>query len=196
MKPARTKPIHFALISLLIAGLACSQFEAIVETEQPPDTPTVIPSLTPTVDPALKGILFADDFADNSNNWLVGVDAATESVVEDGKFKVRVLLPDDSFYWFTPPVSASDVDLSVDTEFTEGAPENIAYGFLCHFKDGDNYHRVRVAPDGTYAIDKSVNAEKELSRRVDKIWRDQSGCRRGQPYPHHLQRRTSDSVHK
>lgn len=160
MRPTHVKRIRFALISLLTAGLACSQFGTMPETKQPPSTPTAIPSPAPTADPVLEGILFADDFADNSNNWRVGADSAIESVVEGGKFKVRVLAPDDSFYWFTPPVSVSEVDLSVDTEFTEGAPENIAYGFLCHYTDGDNYQRVRVAPDGTYAIDKSVNAEK------------------------------------
>lgn len=160
MKLIRMKQILFALVFLLIAGLACSQFSPIPKTGQPEPTPTVILSPTPTADPAPEGILFTDDFADNSSNWHVGSDADTESIVEDGRFKVRIFVPNDSFYWFAPPVSASEVDLSVDTEFIEGAPENIAYGFLCHFTDGDNYHRVRVAPDGTYAIDKSVNAEK------------------------------------
>ncbi|CAG1007828.1 hypothetical protein ANAEL_03587 [Anaerolineales bacterium] len=160
MKLTRTKHILFVPAFLLIAVLACSQFSSMPETGQSEPTSTVAPSPTPTADPALEGILFTDGFADNSNNWHVGADADTETVIEDGKFKVRVLVPNDSFYWFTPPVSVSEVDISVDTEFTEGAPENIAYGFLCHFTDGDNYHRVRVAPDGTYAIDKSVNGEK------------------------------------
>ena len=163
MKFTRNKRLVFTLATLITAGLACSQLEKTVVKEQlEPTSVAIAPTQELEQNPEREGVLFEDDFADNSNNWHIGVDADTESVIEDGKFKVRVLIPDDSFYWFTPPVSVSEVDLSVDTEFTEGAPENIAYGFLCHFKDGDNYHRVRIAPDGTYAIDKSVNAEKTV----------------------------------
>ena len=162
MKFTRTGQLYFALTSLVLASLACSLVETPAVTEGP--TATAIPSAVvaePTQEqkPEFGEVLLEEDFADNSNNWHVGADAETESLVENGKYKVRVLVPDDSFYWFVPPVSVSEVDMTIDTEFTEGAPENAAYGFLCHFKDGDNYHRFRIAADGTYAIDKSVSAE-------------------------------------
>jgi len=161
MKFTRIKQLYFALAALLLASLACSLVEAPAATEQPAATSVAVATPEPTQEqkPEFGEILLEENFADNSNNWYVGADAETESLVEDGKYKVRILIPDDSFYWFVPPVSISEVDMAVDTEFTEGAPENAAYGFLCHFKDGDNYHRFRVAPDGTYAIDKSVNTE-------------------------------------
>jgi hypothetical protein len=54
------------------------------------------------------------------------------------------------------------VDVSVDTEFTEGAPENAAYGVLCHYKDGDNQYRAYVAPDGYFFLDKRVSGEHVL----------------------------------
>jgi hypothetical protein len=163
MKFMHTRQLYFALATFLFASLACSLVNAPITTQQP--VPTAIPTVAvieqPTQEPTpeIGELLLEEDFADNSNNWYVGADAETESRVEDGKYKVRVLAPNDNFYWFVPPVSASEVDVTVDTEFTEGAMENAAYGFLCHFTDSNNFHRFRVAPDGTYAIDKSVNAE-------------------------------------
>lgn len=173
MKSARAKQLFFALVVLLLASLSCSSLAgpspateqpvevtsttaASVEPTQPPE-PT--PTSTSTPKPELGEIILDEQFADGSNNWYVGADTTTENIIEDGKYKVRVLVLDNSFYWFTPPVSISEVDVTVDTEFTEGAPENAAYGVLCHFKDVDNYYRFRIAPDGTYAIDKSVNTE-------------------------------------
>ena len=162
MKFTRITQLYFALTSLLLAILACSLVEAPVATEQPAATAAplgVVAEPTQEPKPEVQEILLEEDFADNSNNWHIGTDAETESRVEDGKYKVRVLVPKDNFYWFVPPVSASEVDVTVDIEFTEGAAENAAYGFLCHFTDSNNFYRFRIAPDGTYAIDKSVNAE-------------------------------------
>jgi hypothetical protein len=163
MKFSRTKQSFFALTALLIASLACSQFQASTPaaTEQPQAATSVaVASPEPTQEqkPELGEILLEEDFADNANNWYVGADADTESVVEDGKFKVRVLVQDTSFS-FDPPLTISDADITVDTEFTEGAPENAAYGFLCHAVDADNRYRIRISPDGTYSINKTVGAE-------------------------------------
>ena len=165
MNTNRTKQLSFALAALIMASLACSQFAAPAATEQPQATSQVVASPEPTKPeptqeqkPEIGEILLEEYFADNSNKWYVGLDAETESVVEDGKFKVRVLVQDTSFS-FDPPSAISEADITVDTEFTEGAPENAAYGFLCHAKDADNRYRIRIAPDGTYSINKTVAGE-------------------------------------
>lgn len=162
MNLSHTKQLFFALAALLIASLACSTLQAPAATEQPQATSVATaspePEATQEQKPDFGEILLEEDFADNSNNWFVGSDADTESVIEDGKFKVRVLVQDTSFS-FDPPLAISDADITVDVEFTEGAPENAAYGFLCHNVDADNRYRIRIAPDGTYSINKTVKAE-------------------------------------
>jgi len=165
-KFTRSKQLYFALASLLLASLACSQVSGS-STEQPAEATSVAvasaestepPAPTQTPMPALGEVILDEQFADNANNWYVGTDADTISVVEGGKFKISVLNLDTSFT-FDPPVSVSEADITVDTEFTEGAPENSGYGVTCHDKDVDNRYRVRISPDGTYAINKTVNAE-------------------------------------
>jgi hypothetical protein len=160
MKINPAKKMLSALTALLIAGLACSQFETPAATEQPQPASTATASPEPTQEQKLEvgEVILAEDFADNSGNWYVGLDTDTESVIEGGKFKVRVLVQDTSFS-FDPPAVISEADITVDTEFTEGASENAAYGFLCHAMDADNRYRIRIAPDGTYSINKTVNAE-------------------------------------
>jgi hypothetical protein len=165
MKSSRSKQLFFFVAVLLLAGLACSQVgmpPAVATTEQQPTPGSVTvsspePAQTPM--PTLGEVVFEDKFADNSNNWYVGKDKDTESIVEDGKYKVRILVPNNNFYWFASPLSVSDVDMTLDAEFAGGAPENAAYGLLCHYQDDGNYYRFRIAPDGSYTIDKSVNKE-------------------------------------
>jgi hypothetical protein len=164
MKSSRSKQLFLVPAVLLIASLACSQFGAPAATEAPvTEAPESAPIETeaPVTEaaeqnPEMGDVIFEDDFVDNSNNWYVGLDSETDSVIEDGQFKVKVLMQDTSFS-FDPPVVISDADITVDTEFLEGAPENAGYGFLCNAKDADNRYRIRIAPDGYYAINKTVN---------------------------------------
>jgi hypothetical protein len=165
MKSSRALHLILALTAMLLASLACSLAGSPAATQEKPEaTSAAVTSPDPTEipKPELGEVVLDESFTDNSNNWYVGKDADTEVALEDGKYKVRVLTL-DNFYWFTPPVSVSNVDMTVDTEFTEGAPENAAYGFLCNFKDADNHYRVRIGPDGTYSIDKRVNGGDAVS---------------------------------
>jgi len=165
-KSNRFKQLYFALASLLLASLACSQVSGS-PTEQPAGAtsvaaesaePTEPPAPTQAPMPELGEVILDEQFTDNANNWYVGTDADTISVVEGGKFKISVLNLDTNFT-FDPPVAVSEADITVDTEFTEGAPENYGYGVTCHDKDVDNRYRIRISPDGTYAINKTVNTE-------------------------------------
>ena len=165
MKSSRVLHLILALTAMLLASLACSLVGSPAATQEKPEATSAAitsPDPTETPKPELGEVVLEESFADNSNNWYVGTDSDTEVALEDGKYKVRVLTL-DNFYWFTPPVSVSNVDMTVDTEFTEGAPENAAYGFLCNFKDVDNHYRVRIGPDGTYSIDKRVNGGDAVS---------------------------------
>jgi len=167
MKKFRSRQLFLALAAVLLASLACSQVNNLgpTATQEPQGpAPTVIPSPKPTDTPASKvgEVVLEESFADNANNWYVGKDADTEVTLENGKYTVRITTL-DNFYWFTPPASISNVDVTVDTEFTEGAPENAAYGLLCNYKDADNHYRLRVGPDGTYSIDKRVGGGDPVS---------------------------------
>jgi hypothetical protein len=178
MKSSRALHLILTLTALLLASLACSLVNSPAATQEQIAATTAAvasPEPTETPKPELGEVVLEESFADNSKNWYVGTDADTEVVLEGGKYKVRVLTL-DNFYWFIPPVSVSNVDMTVDTEFTEGAPENAAYGFLCNFKDVDNHYRLRISPDGTYSIDKRVNGGDAVSI-VD--WTPSSAIKQG-----------------
>jgi len=151
MKSKHSKPHFFAFTVLLIISLMMlTAFSTFIDE---PDQ---------TVDePEQSDIIFQEDFADNSNNWNVGSGENSESVIEDGKLKVESqLIPDIwNHTFFTPPVSEEDIDISVDTEFMYGAPENSIYGIACQYKDEQNYIWVVIRPIGTFSIQKQLKAE-------------------------------------
>ena len=107
-------------------------------------------------------VILEDDFSDNSNKWNTGFTEKTESIIEDGKLKIKIQRPDDganTFKSFTPPVSAEDVDISVDAVFSKGAPENTAFGFDCRYKDGENRISLVIKPSGIFTIQKMVGGK-------------------------------------
>jgi hypothetical protein len=193
MKSLRVSPLILALAVLLLASLACAQLSSpptptvapaatvppatAVPTAAPTNTPepTKAPEPTPTATPELGKLVLDEKFADNSNNWYLTKDKDVEVTLADGKYTMRILAQ-DYYSWSDAPVSISDVDLTFDTEFIEGAPENAAYGLMCHYKDADNWYRLRISPDGMYAIDKQVNKEKVVYL-VD--WKSTSALKQG-----------------
>lgn len=174
MKFVRAPQFILALLALLMTSLACSAITGKTKTEptstlaptsepqqqltQAPE-PSAAPESTATETQGSAGdVVLNETFADNSNNWYVGKDKDSEAAIEGGKYKVRVIAQ-DNYYWFEAPVKASDVDMTVDTEFTEGAPENAGYGFLCHYQDSNNHYRFSITPDGYYSIYKWVDGK-------------------------------------
>ncbi|MHC1784297.1 MAG: hypothetical protein AB9891_16350 [Anaerolineaceae bacterium] len=156
------------LASILLSACGAPAAPAATETpatEQPlvptvEATPTEATPAEPTMEVEQKSelgeVIFEDNFSDQSNNWDFSSNENSESIIEDGKLKVRVI-NNDKFTHIKPPVDAAEVDLSVDAEFTDGV--SMQYGFLCHYKDGDNYLRAVVSTKGSYSIVKKMNAE-------------------------------------
>lgn len=145
MKFTQKRPKLYAISAVLIAVLM------------------LIPVGTTTATALQQGdVILEDDFSDNSNKWNVGEEEKSASVIEGGKLKVQIQRPADGsnyFKFFTPPVSAEDVDISVDAVFTKGVPENTAYGFNCRFKDKDNRISLVVKPSGIFTIQKQLNGK-------------------------------------
>ncbi len=107
-------------------------------------------------------VILEDDFSDNSNKWNVGTEEKSASVIEDGKLKIQIQRPDDganTFKSFTPPVSAEDVDISLDAVFTKGAADNASYGFDCLYKDSNNRISLVIKPSGTFTIQKMLGGK-------------------------------------
>lgn len=109
----------------------------------------------------LGEVILEENFADNSNTWDIGSNENSESVIDDGKLIVKSQIPSEGYShtFFTPPVSAENIDISVDIEFSEGAPENGVAGVACQYKDDDNYIWVAINRVGGYTIQKQVNKE-------------------------------------
>lgn len=165
---------YWFLISLLIlVSLSCSGGTSTAEPVAPAATEVSAPEAAATEAPATESgqseVIFEEIFADNSNNWEVGAGESSQSVIEDGKLKVTSEPLDPTVYnFYTIPVSVNEADLSVDTEFTGGALENINYGFACQYLDQNNYIWVAIRPDGTFGISRILGGKaKNLTYRTN-----------------------------
>jgi len=161
MKPVRAAPMLLSSIVLVLASLACAQSSSPAATEPaaPPAATSEAAQPEPTQIPEPEfEVLFEETFADNENNWYVGEYEDAAASIDGGKYNVTIITQ-DYYAWFESPVSLSEVDVTFDTEFRGGAPENASYGLLCHYKDNDNFYRFSIAPDGYFNVYKRVGGE-------------------------------------
>jgi len=126
-------------------------------------TPDSEPTLAPVTEPttAFGEVLFEDKFVDNKNNWPEIKDENIESSISDGTLNVKVFSQNNGTS-FQPSITVSDIDLTVETTFTEGNPENVAYGVLCHIVDPKNFYGVNITPSGAYMLFKSIDNEPQV----------------------------------
>lgn len=160
MKSTHNKSPLFALMALVIVASMVLAACGGPAAEAPTSAETAPAALEVPAQPQ-SDVILEENFADNSNNWDIGSKESSESVIEDGKLKVKSQIPAEGYShtFFTPPVSAENVDISVDIEFSDGAPENGVAGVVCQYKDDDNYIWVAINRDWGYTIQKQVNKE-------------------------------------
>lgn len=162
MKSARIRPPHFVLFILLIVtsvALGACGAPAPAAPATGPAAPVATNAPAEPTQVPLGEVLLKEDFVDNSNNWALRSDADVVSVIEGGKLTSR-LTTLGKIWTFKSPVTAEEVDVSVDVEFAEGSsPENLRYGFVCQYVDVNNFIWVAVSPAGTYSIQKKINGE-------------------------------------
>ncbi|NMB60125.1 MAG: hypothetical protein GYA12_13220, partial [Chloroflexi bacterium] len=154
MKNVKIKLPLFPITGVLIAvSMLLSAFSAAA----PVQVPAPNESTGEVQQEAGPGEIVLDEkFVDNSNKWDFSTNEYSESVIEDGKLKVRVT-GNGKFSHIKPPVDAEDVDISADAQFAKG--DSMQYGFLCHYTDKDNYIQAVASTKGSFTIIKKIKSE-------------------------------------
>ncbi|HOU13267.1 MAG TPA: protein kinase [Anaerolineae bacterium] len=132
---------------------------APVESAVPTETPTRAPRPTNTpgssavAAPADWSLAFADDFADNAHEWVVGsyADAwgTMSRVITDGLYTWEMTAVQSVGRWCMPEITpTTDFYLTVDARRVSG-PLDASYGLVFRHSDG-NYYLFSIRDDGFF----------------------------------------------
>lgn len=137
------KTYLFAILALLIAGLACSS-----ESNQKDTT-----EATPELD---DGIYFQDDFSDESASWPTIREESGVTDFEDGVYRIYVNEPNADYLGAPGVFLERDIRVEVDATKVGGPDEN-DFGVLCRRRDEDNYYQFMITSDGYVGIMKRID---------------------------------------
>jgi hypothetical protein len=121
------------------------------------------------------GILFMDDFSDNTSGWDRYTDTDGITDYENGIYRINVL-DTRSDYWANPGKNLSDVRIEVDAT-KAGGPDDNDIGVICRYKSVDDFYVFMISSDGYYGISKVVAGESELIGQ--ESWLDSDAIKLG-----------------
>lgn len=169
---------YFVLAVLMLAVLACSA----LSPEAP--TPTAMPAVkVPTSKPAATNApaattaptskaLFQDDFSSSKTGWSVNANDNGSAEYLNGEYVFKVkrakwlkwsTSPDDKDY--------NNVHLEVSAKDTSATKDALpSFGFICNYKDNENFFYAGMAVDGVYAIARKINGETKLLTDTKNEW--------------------------
>ncbi|MBI5564656.1 MAG: hypothetical protein HY870_07170, partial [Chloroflexi bacterium] len=105
-----------------------------------------------------KRVTLIDAFDDNRNGWAPKRYSANGSTaIENGQFTINAIYNNQDYGWaeWNPNVAFDQLNLEVDVQIAEGAPES-QIGVMFGVQDLDNYYLFRVTNDGRYSVYRRV----------------------------------------
>lgn len=163
---------------LMLAVLACSA----LSPEAP--TPTAMPVVKPptsksaaTIGPAAttaptSKALFQDDFSSSKTGWEVSSNENGSAEYLNGEFVFKVKQA-QWLKWATSPDEKdyNNVHLEVSVKDTSATKDALpSFGFICNYKDNENFFYTGMAVDGFYAIARKINGETEILTDTENAW--------------------------
>ena len=114
--------------------------------------------------PLPAGVLFQDDFANNTTGWDQHTGADVTTNYDSGQYLIAVSQPSVDV-WAQPGLDLTDVSVQVDTQY-HGGPINNEYGLMCRYQrggDGKNsFYFFYISTDGYYALGKVSKDVREI----------------------------------
>lgn len=109
-----------------------------------------------------SGVLISESFSSDDGTWNTGVwpDNAGEDEITDGEYRMTVYDTSYMIWSKTFDFYTNDLSLEVDARLQSGTNDN-GQGFICRYRDMDNFYLLHIGNDGWYSIDKYVNNEYE-----------------------------------
>jgi hypothetical protein len=111
--------------------------------------------------PTGTGVLFSDDFSDESSGWFTYDEYDGQVIYRDGCLYIKdYTVPEESMYgeshhYFT------DCIIEVETWLVDGTDNNWHMVF-CRWQDEDNYYAFGISADGYYEIAKWVDGKQTV----------------------------------
>ena len=107
-----------------------------------------------------NGILFQDDFSDNSGYWYTFVDETGITDYENEGFRININEP-GSYHWTNPELEFTDTRIEVKATKI-GGPEENDFGIICRYQDENNFYFFTISSDGYYGIAKIIDGVESL----------------------------------
>ncbi len=102
-------------------------------------------------------VILSDEFNDNGNNWALGDSSAGSADIINGKLEIS-LYSDNYLIWSDLPDIYESLIMVVNADVTYPAGDG-DFGFICGFKDAENFIGLEVSEDGYFVIYKYLNDE-------------------------------------
>jgi hypothetical protein len=114
------------------------------------------------------GVIFEDDFSDDSSGWDALTDEYGTTAYSDGRYLISVA--DTMSYLYADPDKPSNLaDAQIEVDVLESPDVVHDSGILCRIQDADNFYYFMIASDGYYAIGKFKDGEEEILGSEDMI---------------------------
>jgi hypothetical protein len=148
-----------------------------VPTETPAPTATPLPTATtapiiPTFTPLPKpaGYSYSDDFSDINSGWPTDVNDDSTFGYMDGAYSIVInaenymepVIPKDY-------LGTGDAVIEVDA-WKDAGPDDGDFGFICGFKDYDNYFIMGISPTGATGVYQYSGGEESNLQYQKKIF--------------------------
>ncbi len=133
---------------------------------------SITPAATSTPVPS-GGILYQDDFSDDSSGWDVSTDEYGTTAYLGGQY-LMTIQKTLSYLTVSPGNGGTYTDVRVEVDVTSADPNAHDMGVLCRIVDENNFYYLIIASDGYYAIGKFVDGEDTLIG-ADELQADENG---------------------
>jgi hypothetical protein len=124
------------IILISLASMSCSDSEAQNNT---------------------SGVLFADNFSDNSNKWDQVSNSSASTDYYDAAYRIMVNVP--SYNAWGNPGKENFLDTSIEVDaIKHSGPDDNEFGVICRYTDASRFYFAAISSDGYYAIMKMTSA--------------------------------------
>lgn len=165
----RNKSPFMVLAMLIVTTLACS----VLSPEAPTPTTAKVPTSKPaaTTAPVAKP-LSQDDFASSKSGWSVNSNDNGSAEYLDGEYVFKIKRT-KWLKWSTTPDNKDYANVHMEVSVRDTSADNStlpSFGFICNYKDNNNFYYVGAAVDGAYAIARKIDGETKILTDAKNEW--------------------------
>lgn len=141
---------------------------------QPTPTFRPSPSSTRPAATAPSGLVFTDDFDDESGGWKLATGTRGKNYIADGELHIEMIQAGSIAWSSRTKGTWADMVFEVDARQVAGSDHN-DYGVMFRYQDAQNFYRFIITGESRYQVSKYVNGQ--WSTLVN--WKSSSAIKKG-----------------